>query len=223
VGATRRPYPAFEASEASGTPTQRDVRAKRAERRANAYIKGANNDAQRTARQERQMARRAWKRRRRGLYIVRYTEQQRKKAIEATAPIIYPTHLSIVHAYPPQTVDASPPRRVDASPPQSRCLSAAESMPLRRRVDASPPYRVDASPPQTVDASPPHRVDASLPQSRRLHRIESMPLHRRVDASPPRSRCLSAAESMPLRHKRSMPLPRVEWMPLYRRVDASTA
>jgi hypothetical protein len=41
-----------------------DVRAKRAERRANAYIKGANNDEQRTARQERQMARRAWKRRR---------------------------------------------------------------------------------------------------------------------------------------------------------------
>jgi hypothetical protein len=85
------------------------------------------------------MARRAWKRHRRGVYIVRYREQQRKKAIEATAPIIYPTHLSIVHAYPPQTVDASPARRVDAS--------------LPHRVDASPPHRVDASPPQRVDAS----------------------------------------------------------------------
>jgi hypothetical protein len=109
MGATRRPYPAFEASEAFGTPTQRDVRAKRAEWRANAYIKGANNDAQRTARQERQMARRAWRRRRRGLYIVRYRDQQQKKAIEATAPIKYHTHISIVHASPPHRVEASPP------------------------------------------------------------------------------------------------------------------
>jgi hypothetical protein len=66
-----------------GNHTQRLKRLKRVERRRNvmcvqnarnAYIKGANNDAQRTARQARQMARRAWKQRRRGLYIVQYRE-----------------------------------------------------------------------------------------------------------------------------------------------------
>jgi hypothetical protein len=71
------------------------------------------------------MARRVWKQRQRGVYIVGYRKQQRKKAIEATAPIIYPTHLSIVHAYPPQTVDASPARRVDASVPHGFDASTA--------------------------------------------------------------------------------------------------
>jgi hypothetical protein len=128
--------------------------------RESVYIKGANNDAQRTACQEQQMARRASKRRRRGLYILRYREQQRKKAIEATAPIIYPTHISIVHAYPPHRVDASPPRRVDASPPH--------------RVDASPPHRVDAClmPLHRIRSMPLHRISSSL-----LYCITSMPLH----------------------------------------------
>jgi hypothetical protein len=44
--------------------------------RESVYIKGANNDAQRTACQEKQMAQLASKRRRRGLYILRYREQQ---------------------------------------------------------------------------------------------------------------------------------------------------